>query len=207
MQFYDTDQVLVKASVLVDLQQRVLKAEAEVKQKQEENESLQKDLDEYNKKWLENETNFRLMEEHWQKQMDSLQTNFSLLKKKMIFKGGSERNRFSWGSFTMNESKSNRRDTINGLTNEFAQRTESLLDNANSLMDMNSNQTDGSSTPQQDLKKLKITFDTWKKDFDSRLKETKVNVDKFGNDENGQDIRKKKKWWGRLRALRNDMSG
>lgn len=56
-----------------DLETQVLKMEAELKQKEEENNILRKQLLEYDMRCLDNEAKMKSMEESWQKELTSLQ--------------------------------------------------------------------------------------------------------------------------------------
>ncbi|GJM84880.1 hypothetical protein PR202_ga00592 [Eleusine coracana subsp. coracana] len=77
------DQILIKASVLAELQRRILKAEATVREKDEENEMLHQRLQQYENRWAEYEQKMKSMEEMWQKQMRSLQAGLSVAKKSL----------------------------------------------------------------------------------------------------------------------------
>lgn len=56
-----------------DLQKRVLKSEAALVQKEEENTALREQLKQFEERWSEYEIKMKSMEETWQKQMSSLQ--------------------------------------------------------------------------------------------------------------------------------------
>lgn len=56
-----------------DLQKRVLKSEAALAQKEEENTALREQLRQFEERWSEYEVKMKSMEETWQKQMSSLQ--------------------------------------------------------------------------------------------------------------------------------------
>lgn len=69
------EQVQALPTALAELQRRVLKAEATLGQKEEENAALREQLQQYDAKWLEYEAKMKSMEEMWQKQMASLQVS------------------------------------------------------------------------------------------------------------------------------------
>lgn len=71
------EQVQALPTALAELQRRVLKAEATLGQKEEENTALREQLQQYDAKWLEYEAKMKSMEEMWQKQMASLQVSFT----------------------------------------------------------------------------------------------------------------------------------
>jgi len=56
-----------------DLQRRVLRAEAALKIKEEENITLKQQMQQYETRWSDYEAKMKSMEEMWQKQMTSLQ--------------------------------------------------------------------------------------------------------------------------------------
>ncbi|XWS11103.1 hypothetical protein CRYUN_Cryun38cG0055000 [Craigia yunnanensis] len=66
-------QIQVLPSVIAEPQRRVLKAEATLGQKEQENATLREQLQQYEARWLEYEAKMKSMEEMWQKQMASLQ--------------------------------------------------------------------------------------------------------------------------------------
>lgn len=70
------EQVQNLPSALAALQRRVLKAEATIEQKEEENAALREQLKQSQKRWVEYEMKMKSMEETWQKQMASLQVSF-----------------------------------------------------------------------------------------------------------------------------------
>jgi hypothetical protein len=49
-----------------------------------------------------------------------------------------------------------------------------------------------------ELRRLKQNFDSWKKDFSGRIRETKVILNKLGNGNESSPNSVKRKWWGRL---------
>ncbi|KAJ1381655.1 P-loop containing nucleoside triphosphate hydrolase [Sesbania bispinosa] len=64
-------------SALAELQRRVVKAEATIEQKEEENAELREQLKQFERRWIEYETKMKSMEEMWQKQMASLQMSLA----------------------------------------------------------------------------------------------------------------------------------
>ena len=66
-------------SALAELQRRVVKAEATLEQKEEENAELREQLKQFERRWIEYENKMKSMEEMWQKQMASLQVSFQLI--------------------------------------------------------------------------------------------------------------------------------
>jgi len=69
------EQIDIQTSILAELQKRVVKAEATIGQKEEENAALQEQLQQYEKRWSDYEAKMKAMEEMWQMQMLSLQVS------------------------------------------------------------------------------------------------------------------------------------
>ncbi|KAH9771777.1 Myosin-1 [Citrus sinensis] len=215
----DSDEVLVKASFLAELQRRVLKAEAALREKEEENDILHQRLQQYESRWSEYEQKMKSMEEVWQKQMRSLQSSLSIAKKSLAI-DDSERNsdasvnasdevEYSWdtGSNCKGQESNGVRpmsaglSVISRLAEEFDQRSQVFGDDAKFLVEVKSGQVEASLNPDKELRRLKQMFEAWKKDYGSRLRETKVILNKLGSEEGAID-RVKKKWWGRRNSTR-----
>ncbi|KAK1551806.1 hypothetical protein Q3G72_005106 [Acer saccharum] len=216
----ESDEVLVKASFLAELQRRVLKAEAALREKEEENDILHQRLQQYESRWSEYEVKMKSMEEVWQKQMRSLQSSLSIAKKSLAI-DDSERNSdasvnasdgidCSWdtgSNYKSQESNGGVRPMSTGLSvisrlaEEFEQRSQVFGDDAKFLVEVKSGQVEATLNPDRELRRLKQMFEAWKKDYGTRLRETKVILNKLGTEEGAAD-RTKKKWWGRRNSLR-----
>ncbi|KAG4978249.1 hypothetical protein JHK86_037723 [Glycine max] len=70
-------------SALAELQRRVIKAEATIEQKEEENAELKEQLKQFERRWIEYEKRMKSMEEMWQKQMSSLQMSLAAARKSL----------------------------------------------------------------------------------------------------------------------------
>ena len=215
----ESDEVLVKSSFLAELQRRVLKAEAALREKEEENDILHQRLQQYENRWSEYELKMKSMEEVWQKQMRSLQSSLSIAKKSLAM-DDSRRNSdasvnltddrdSSWdtGSNFRGQESNGMRPMSAGLTvisrmaEEFEQRSQVFGDDAKFLVEVKSGQTEASLNPDRELRRLKQMFEAWKKDYGSRLRETKVILQKLGNEEGSGD-KARKKWWVRRNSSR-----
>uniref|UniRef100_A0A5B7AAI2 Putative myosin-1 n=1 Tax=Davidia involucrata TaxID=16924 RepID=A0A5B7AAI2_DAVIN len=216
----ESDEVLVKSSFLAELQRRVLKAEAALREKEEENDILHQRLQQYESRWSEYELKMKSMEEVWQKQMRSLQSSLSIAKRSLAV-DDSERNSdasvnlnddrdYSWdtgSNFKGQDSSNGVRpmsaglSVISRLAEEFEQRSQVFGDDAKFLVEVKSGQAEASLNPDRELRRLKQMFEAWKKDYGSRLQETKVILHKLGNEEGSGD-RVRKKWWGRRNSSR-----
>lgn len=219
MQGNESDEVLVKASFLAELQRRVLKSEAALREKEEENDILHQRLQQYESRWSEYEQKMKSMEEVWQKQMRSLQSSLSIAKKSLAI-DDSERNsdasvnasdevEYSWdtGSNCKGQESNGVRPMSTGLSvisrlaEEFDQRSQVFGDDAKFLVEVKSGQVEASLNPDKELRRLKQMFEAWKKDYGARLRETKVILNKLGSEEGAID-RVKKKWWARRNSTR-----
>ncbi|KAI4328583.1 hypothetical protein L6164_020923 [Bauhinia variegata] len=211
----ESDEVLVKASFLAELQRRVLKAEAALREKEEENDILHQRLQQYENRWSEYELKMKSMEEVWQKQMRSLQSSLSIAKKSLAV-DDSERNSDASvnASDDWDTASNHRRQESNGgrsmsaglsvisrLAEEFEQRSQVFGDDAKFLVEVKSGQVEASLNPDKELRRLKQMFEAWKKDYGARLRETKVILNKLGSEEGAID-KMKKKWWGRRNSTR-----
>ncbi|XP_010249396.1 PREDICTED: myosin-1-like [Nelumbo nucifera] len=224
----EPEQILVKASVLAELQRRVLKAEAAFREKEEENDILHQRLQQYESRWSEYELKMKSMEEVWQKQMRSLQSSLSVARKSLAV-DDTERSSgssvtvahdraYSWdlgsnsnkgrensglrlGSRFLEREMSAGLSVISRLAEEFEQRSQVFGDDAKFLVEVKSGQAEASLNPDQELRRLKQIFEAWKKDYGARLRETKVILHKLGSEE-GNNEKAKKKWWGRRNSSR-----
>lgn len=212
--------------VATELQGHVLKAEAALRDKEEENAMLKQQLEQYEKKWTEYEAKMKSMEEAWKKQLSSLQLSLVAAKKSLASDDVATRaprtdaapthaqydseDTMSTGTHTpegtelkyqnhnpeakVTAGNSDRRiNAVNHLANEFEDRRQVFEDDAGFLVAVKSGQVGSNMNPDEELRKLKDRFATWKKDYKSRLKETKVNLQKVGNHEE----KSRKRWWGK----------
>ncbi|XP_031101122.1 myosin-1-like [Ipomoea triloba] len=156
------------------------------------------------------------MEEVWQKQMRSLQSSLSIAKKSLAL-DDMERNSDASVNTMSDDRESiqlgieagsnrNNRDSSSGvrpmsvisrLAEEFEQRSQVFGDDAKFLVEVKSGQVDANLNPDRELRRLKQMFEAWKKDYGTRLRETKVILHKLqGNDELVNN-KMRKKWWGK----------
>lgn len=87
------------------------------------------------------------------------------------------------------------RSVFSHLVNEFEHRKQVFNDDADFLVEVKAGQTEAALNPDDELRKLKQRFDIWKRDFKSRLRETKNVLHKLGYSESAQKSRKN--WWGK----------
>ncbi|XP_064996280.1 myosin-1-like isoform X2 [Musa acuminata AAA Group] len=218
----EPEENLVKSSVLAELERRALKAEAALRDMEEENNILHQRLQQYESRWSEYEQKMESMEEVWQKQMASLQSSLSVAKNSFAI-DDIERHSVasldqSWSSTdpirakgwengkrsvsrAINRDMSSGLSVISRLSEEFEQRTQVFADDAKFLMEVKSGKSEASLNPERELRRLKQDFELWKKDFNSRLREAKMVINKLGTDDAGSD-KGKRKWWVRLNSRR-----
>lgn len=91
------------------------------------------------------------------------------------------------------------RSVVNHLVREYDHRTQVFNDDADFLIEVKSGLTEAQLNPEEELRKLRIRFDTWKKDFKARLRETKLVMHKLCNMDSAEKEkdRTRKKWWGK----------
>ncbi|XP_060195704.1 myosin-1 [Lycium barbarum] len=216
----ESEEVLVKSSFLAELQRRVLRAEAALREKEEENDILHQRLQQYENRWSEYELKMKSMEEIWQKQMRSLQSSLSIAKRSLALDDSSRRNsdasvnptddkESSWETGSNHRTRDSNGvrpmsaglSVISRLAEEFEQRSQVFGDDAKFLVEVKSGQVEANLSPDRELRRLKQMFEAWKKDYGSRLRETKVILNKLGS-EGGSSDKMKKKWWGRRNSTR-----
>ncbi|CAN6728034.1 unnamed protein product [Malus baccata var. baccata] len=209
MKANESDEVLVKASFLAELQRRVLKAEAALREKEEENDILHQRLQQYESRWSEYELKMKSMEEVLSIAKKSLAIDDSGRNSDASVNASDDRDQ-SWdtGSNHRGQDSNGVRplsaglSVISRLTEEFDQRSQVFGDDAKFLVEVKSGKVEASLNPDQELRRLKQMFEAWKKDYGARLRETKLILHRIGNEEGGSADRVKKKWWGRRNSSR-----
>ncbi|XP_058001422.1 myosin-2 isoform X2 [Hevea brasiliensis] len=219
------EQVELQTSILAELQRRVTKAEVTLVQKEEENAALREQLQQFERQWSEYEAKMKAMEETWQMQMVSLQTSLAAARKSLATDNtagqpgklldsfasphyyDSEENtssglRTPGGStpskmpLTIHDGGVGREtngpiNAVSILAKEFEQRRQNFDDDAKALAEVKAAQPASDS----EFRKLKLRFETWKKEYKVRLRETKARLNKFGH---GEIERRTRKWWGKI---------
>ncbi|KAL6999435.1 hypothetical protein U1Q18_000597 [Sarracenia purpurea var. burkii] len=211
----------VLPSVLEELQRHISKAEATIGQKERENAALKEQLRQNEARWSEYEARMNSMEEMWQKQMASLQVSLDAAKKSLAAGNTAGQPRGLDGSpspgyYDSEDTMSVGAQTPGGntpivklpntgrdgvqrhtndgssavshLVKEFEQRRQDFDDEAKAVAEAKSGR------PDEDLQKLKLRFETWKKEYKSRLRETKAKLHKLGHSEVEKSRRN---WWGK----------
>ncbi|GFZ03128.1 P-loop containing nucleoside triphosphate hydrolases superfamily protein [Actinidia rufa] len=183
-------------SALPDLQRRLLRAETEMEQKEEENAVLRQKLQQFDEKWLQYEAKMKSMEKTWQDQLTSLQ--MSLVAANPMPVGTQATNGRRELDFSDRPCDTEPQE-INSELNDINQLRDQLKkvfhDNANIVGKLKPvHLASISMSPDHELRKLKLRFESWKKDYRARLQETKATLQKLGRAEPKNN---RTKWWGR----------
>ncbi|CAA3005887.1 myosin-1-like isoform X2 [Olea europaea subsp. europaea] len=214
----EKDLVLVQHFVLVDLQKQALRMEAKVRKKNNENSSLKMRLQKMERKWQEYEERMKSLEKTWQDQLTYIQTCLAAAKKNptdeiIIGKfgqcdttsrhqnqnadGTTSRTGVYHGKSMVNSLDLPSNDEswphiINNSTNHVIEQFEGVYDDDGDRARVATDQV--KLHPGVELRKLKLRFTAWKKDFKIRLWEAERTFKKLGHleTEKGQ-----KRWWER----------
>ncbi|KAG0471392.1 hypothetical protein HPP92_015938, partial [Vanilla planifolia] len=199
----------VQTLALEELQRRALCAEAALRQKQNECTTLQEQLQLSQTRCSENEMQMKSKEEMWQKQITSLQSNIASLRASRPGRHEASTAHHNHQNYDSEDSDSpamhtpdttpprqipvptaahvrdfnGHRDPVGLLAKEFDQQVQVLEKDAQHI---------GPSNPEEELRRLKVRFYSWKKGFKVRLREAKVALRKSGTSE-GDKARKR--WW------------
>ncbi|CAI9772859.1 unnamed protein product [Fraxinus pennsylvanica] len=214
----DTDKkdcVLVQHFALVDLQKQALRTEAKLRKKNEENSALKMQLQKMEDKWREYEEKMKSLEKTWQDQLTCIQTCLAAAKKNPTDE--SIIGKFGQCDATSRRQKRNVDDATtrtglfhgNGMVNSLdsngsgphiiSNSTNHIIKQFEGMYDEDGDQAQVASDrvklhPGVELRKLKLRFVGWKKDFKTRLWEAEATFKKFSHleTEKGQ-----KRWWER----------
>ncbi|XP_047340670.1 myosin-2-like [Impatiens glandulifera] len=191
----------VQPSVLEELKKRVSEAEATISQKEKENEELKKDLRQSESKRLDYEARMKMMEETWQNKFATLQQQTNQVRRDYSPSPYDSEDALSMGPSTPLQSTPTRilntsgrepserepnggMNLISHLEMEFDQRKRNFDDEVkeigNSVLSLR---------PGDELRKLKMRFEMWKKDYKTRLREARAKLRSNGE-------RSRRKWWG-----------
>ncbi|XP_072950983.1 myosin-2-like [Typha angustifolia] len=209
----------VQPSVLAELEKRVLRAEAALQEKEEENADLKKQIEQYERRWSEYEAKMKFMEESWQKQLSSLQASLAAASKYLpsddiqparpdaspIYGHYDSEDTMSADTRTPEGTPHNQPNAsgdgvvgnsdgqqtgISDLVKEFDQRKQFFDDDAASLV---ATKSENLGSTYEEIRRLKARFSAWKKDYKARLRKTKRALQKLGNHEQ----KAHKRWWGK----------
>ncbi|XP_020593191.1 myosin-1-like isoform X2 [Phalaenopsis equestris] len=206
-----------------ELKRRALKAEAELRHKEEENCCLYQKLQQYETRWSDYDAKMKHLEEMWQKQMTSLQISLAVAQRSLAsndvvnlagrpdvspnYPYFDSEDAMSVETFTTegtpvkqrasglrpNRTPEALRNTISHLVKEFEERRQIFEDDAGFLVEVKAGLSVSNLNPHEELSKLKVRFASWKKNYKVRLREVKAALQKIRNSETGK---KRRKWWG-----------
>ncbi|XP_039040957.1 myosin-2-like [Hibiscus syriacus] len=215
MEIPHEQQIQVVPSAMAELQRRVLKAEATLGQKEQENVTLREQLQQYEAKCLDFEAKMKSMEDMWQKQLASQQTSLAAARKSLAADSAAgqlgragvvsprhyDSEDVSMGSRTPGVDtplwgrENDSSNAVGNLLKEFDQKKQAFDNDAKSLDETRTAQLASYVNPEDELQRLKRIFETWKRDFKMRLKTTKAKLHKRGCQESDKTRRK---WWEKL---------
>ncbi|KAG4968142.1 hypothetical protein JHK87_033793 [Glycine soja] len=209
-------------SALADLQRRVDKADAIVKQKEDENTELREQLKQSERKRIEYETKMKSMEEAWQKQMASLQMSLVAARKSLapenasvqpvrrdfvLPRGYDSEDATSMGSRTpggstpmlsgsLSASDAGRQvnGTLTTVGNLMKEFEQERQNFDDEVKALNDVKPEQSANTNsfEELRKLKQRFEGWKNQYKVRLRETKTRLYK------SETEKSRRTWWGKL---------
>lgn len=81
---------------------------------------------------------------------------------------------------------------IDRLVKEFEQRKQNFDDKATAILQVSAGQL-LPTNPEDELRRLKLQFEQWKKEYKVRLRAAKIKVHKLGHSE---AERSRRTWWG-----------
>ncbi|WOH14653.1 hypothetical protein DCAR_0934173 [Daucus carota subsp. sativus] len=171
------DSVHVPYCDVYELQRRVLKTEAAVQNKNEENYGLRMKIAQFEKQWQQHEAKMKSMEKMWQEQLTFIQVILT-----------------NYVHVSLAEVAS-KPQSVERSENEIT-----IVDSAPMLCDANGDsfsflgESGSDANSIYELRKLKLRFETWKKDYKSQLYKTKETFQKLGT---SKVKKSSKKWWER----------
>jgi hypothetical protein len=83
-------------------------------------------------------------------------------------------------------------DAVSNLVKEFEQRRQAFDNGAKAIVEVKAGQSASLVNSDDELRKLKLGFEVWKREFKIRLRDTKAKLHKLGRSEG------RYKWWGKL---------
>ncbi|TYH35232.1 hypothetical protein ES332_D13G179700v1 [Gossypium tomentosum] len=191
-----------QSSAMAELQRRVVDAEASLGQKQQENATLQEQLQQYEAKMKKMDEQLQQSEAKMKKTEEQLQQSEAKMKKtEEMLRKQTAPLQASLAAAKKSEGSAmaevgGRENGVSSLVKEFEQQKQSFEDGINKTTQPASNMNS-----YEELRKLKRRFRAWKKDYKVRLKETKAIVRKHRHQDSDKT---QKKWWpNRGKVLQN----
>lgn len=208
-------------SVVEELQKRVLFAEATIEQNEKENAELKEQVKQFEVRCSEYEAKMSSMEEGWRKKMSSLQASVAAVKNLgsdnaavspppyyydsedimslgLQTSGASTPLKFPYNGVNL---ESNREmnggvGAMNHLVREFEQRKHYFDNEATAISEVKAGQS-LPSTLEEELKRLVLRFENWKKSYKGQLSEAKAKVRKLRHSAAANSSSSSRRtWWG-----------
>nr|GEV30677.1 IQ motif, EF-hand binding site, P-loop containing nucleoside triphosphate hydrolase [Tanacetum cinerariifolium] len=161
------EHVTVSESYIRDLEEQVLRTETAILNKKHENSILELQIKEIDKKWELHKAKMNMMEKTWQDEFAAIQENLALSREKVITE---------ITVLPQNDS----RPQENGKTILNIREILNLQESDSGFCLKNT--LDSSKGHKQELKKLKVRFKAWQKEFKSRLHDIKKTLDRYDDD-------------------------
>ncbi|GFQ01815.1 myosin-3 [Phtheirospermum japonicum] len=183
--FKKGDWTQVPYTVLIDLRRRVLRTEAKARETKEENVALKMQIQEMDNKWEQYEEKMKSLEKKWQDELTHIQECLV----------AADRNRASEIRFGPSDStprhylhfknrQVDQHELVHVEDNNHRHNEVGLVEHDRNILH-----------PQDELRKLKLKFKAWKKDYKYKLRDTQSTLKKIGNSETAKC---QKNWWGRI---------
>ncbi|GAA0156452.1 actin binding motor protein [Lithospermum erythrorhizon] len=188
------DHIKIPCSVVFELQRRVLKTEAALQERKEQNTALRNNLKQYEERWVQYEDKMKSMEKMWQEQLTSMQVSLADAAKKKV---AAKRAMMTSPELLQDESPLN---IIDNLPAHPINHQNGELDEND---DGNYFQVKfGSHISKKDViaefQKLESQYGAWEKEYSMKLEETKATMKKLSLPRKEKN---QKRWW--RRPLRN----
>ncbi|XP_055805041.1 myosin-3-like isoform X2 [Solanum dulcamara] len=211
----------VPRSVLLDLQRRILKTEAALERKKEENAALRLHIQHYEIKWNQYESKMKAMEKMWQDQLTSIQISLAVEREKqedektkgelrllilqdqdeIVHNGFPRTTSLRTSALNLTVEVHDTQPQPSGRSNPKNQcNNHHVMDMVNHYQNFvvhdqcKSGEEASTLRPNVELHKLKIRFEAWKKDYKNKLREAKATMKQLGHSERGKGS---KIWCGR----------
>ncbi|GKD04581.1 IQ motif, EF-hand binding site, P-loop containing nucleoside triphosphate hydrolase, partial [Tanacetum coccineum] len=161
------EHVTVSESYICDLEEQVLRTETAILKKKHENSILELQIKEIDRKWELHKVKMNMMEKTWQDEFAAIQENLALSREKVITE---------ITVLPQNDS----RPQENGKTILTIREILNLQESDSGFCLKNT--LDSSKGHKQELKKLKVRFKAWQKEFKSRLHDIKKTLHRYDDD-------------------------
>ncbi|KAG8377337.1 hypothetical protein BUALT_Bualt08G0022700 [Buddleja alternifolia] len=177
--------IQVPYNILVDLQKCVLSTEAKIREKNEENITLKAQLKDIDMKRQQYEERMKFMEKKWQDQLNYIQKCLAASNKNQA----PEEIRFR-----QFDSRQRHNQNCDTMITEIPNGSSKLIycEDGNDVSEAGPEQVCHKLHFDEELRKLKLTFKAWKKDYKNMLREAQSAFKKLRNS------KIQKHWWGRL---------